>query len=330
MSCYKYSSWYYLCKDLKKGGKILIDIFIVMITIMFFVYVIKYSVKAHSSLMGQISMGDWIGYCGNLIGSFVGGMATFFCLFITIKFEGRKDEENTRKQMMPYIKVTCEEYDEETGKNDFDEGKATIFSFREKYKKIKNIGQIAENISDVIEYKEEENKEESKEENKETKKVRCYLYLENVGLGAAAELNLLRAIADGKRINIVMGEEIPILKINEQRKVYFEITQITDDIIEKFCINCIAIYIILCYNDLLGNYYEQSITLSINYEDIEKKDKIYFEILNFKHPIIDKGTNMEDEKKMVQYDIRHLNKKLYYMISKPNNKTNNGNKDNKS
>ena len=167
---------------------------------------------------------EWIGFWGSIIG----GIITFASLFITLRFQRKREEENIRMQVYPFMRYTFNNY--EMG-NEFSEG--TPFYWLDDG----NSTQSGRKF-DVI----------------------GGLTIKNIGLNSAIEVNILEVQSFGS--TDITRHEFDAIEVNEEREIEFDVLMPIECFNNEHYIP-FKIEILIGYNDLLGYYYEQKIILKI-------------------------------------------------------------------
>jgi len=213
----------------------------------------------------------------DFIGALIGGAFTMVAIYITIIFERRKEEENSRLQILPYLNYKYIEYD--------DEKKQT------------------EDLWLNIEAKYHDNKLTIDQY------TRGYLIIKNIGLQSAIEINVLQTNFDDVK-NIHSLKEMDVIEVNNSGVIFITATPSSIKELKKNNISRMPIKILIGYSDLLDYYYEQTVELvlcitrqQIIDNSVNDNHKIISEnyffgcvINNVSRPIVNKKKHIKYEK----------------------------------
>lgn len=214
---------------------VLFSLIIIIVTIVFsiIISVIISSVAPFGIKVAQDN--NWIGYFGNIIGALIGGLVTFYGLYITIRYEREKEEDNRRLQVIPYLKYSYIDYSEVKDKDQFQNSMWINIS-----PKCNDIKLLDCNSG-----------------------AKGYVIIENIGLCSAVEVNVLEILYDG--IHQYGLHEINTIEVGKNGVLDLTITPPPKGELEKDNTQRRDIKIIVGYSDLLGNYYEQTIELILSW-----------------------------------------------------------------
>lgn len=173
-----------------------------------------------------IDNSEWIGFYGSIIG----GIITFLSLFITLRFQKKREENNNRMQVYPFMRYT-------------------IFN---------NYEVPNDMIGEIPHYFLDDHEEIGKKEQKIDATAR--LIIKNIGLNSAIEFNILEVKFLG--CGDITRHEFDAIEVGEEKEILFDI------LMPSRCLNSehyipLKIEVLVGYSDLLGYYYEQKVILAI-------------------------------------------------------------------
>ncbi|OCA86049.1 hypothetical protein A8F94_14505 [Bacillus sp. FJAT-27225] len=223
-----------------KFSKILFFIiFIIIFTPLIFLTLDIYNITKYIPLSKTY---DWLGFYGGFLGSTLGGAVTFLGVYLTLKSQNNLEHEKNRLSVIPIL-----EYRISYDKADFDNSN----------------GQLAGEVIPHINI----NNASYQDENS----IEWYfnLIISNVGIGHAQISGIKFKFLDANNHDILLQEEnigysYKLVKKDHEKSFKFLIyAPATKDNPESLY----ALNLIIEYNDLLGNVYEQLIHASISSSD---------------------------------------------------------------
>lgn len=181
---------------------------------------------------------DWISFIGSFLGGVIGGLATFIGVYFTIKSQKQADDEKNRQAIIPVI-----EYKISYDKTDFDNSKGQL------------CGEIIPHIN-----------VEGATYDGESEEWYFNLIAENIGLGSAQITEIKFNFKENGTDNIVHSETIrfcyKLLKTNASKGFRFLIYAPKTNFYKDGKPTQDFIYpieIVIHYEDLIGNKYQQKI-----------------------------------------------------------------------
>lgn len=194
---------------------------------------------------------DWLGFMGALLGSMLGGLITYLGVYLTLKYQKKSDDEKNRLSIIPIL-----EYKLSYDKSNFDNSE----------------GQLAGEVISHI------NIENARCDDKKSYEWYFDLKVSNIGLGHAQVTNVKFIIGDNEK-NFIQEENLgycyKLVKINNTEDLRFMIYAPKSRFKNNHISGREFIYsidIIISYQDLLGNKYEQKVYCGIT-QSILKLDR---------------------------------------------------------
>lgn len=181
---------------------------------------------------------DWLGFFGGFFGGTFGGVATFLGVFLTLKYQRNSDYEKNRLSVIPIL-----EYKISYDKNDFDNSNGQL------------AGEVINNI----------NIGQASFQDEESLMWYFNLKIDNVGMGHAQVSNINMSIGDNCEPIIkeeLFGYSYKLVKIGQETSFKFFIFAPKSLNVDDHT-NGYSIRIIIQYQDLLGNKYNQQVRASI-------------------------------------------------------------------
>lgn len=186
---------------------------------------------------------DWLGFFGGFLGGTFGGVATFMGVYLTLKYQKNADCEKNRLSVIPIL-----EYKIRYNKDDFDN----------------SMGQLSdENGFPHINIK--------NATNQDTNSLEWYfnLIISNVGIGHAQISGINFLFVNGNNHEeiiekVEIGYTFKLVKKDDVMSFKFQIYAPNEINDEKLVF---GLKIIIMYQDLLGNKYEQLVNASITSSD---------------------------------------------------------------
>ena len=223
-----------------------------------------------SFIIGGMTLMD----ISDLIVALISGAFTMIAIYITIRYERKKEEKNNRLQIMPYLTYKYIDHNNDERKKEHED---VGLSIRPKsYEKQLTIDQY----------------------------VSGYLVIKNIGLNSAIETNILQVDFDD--LKIYQYREINAIEVGNSCVVAISVIPPLIKELKERKISSMPIKILIGYSDLFDYYYEQIIELSLGWaihQLIDDEHNIVSEdysfecgINNISRPIIYKDKNIKQEK----------------------------------
>lgn len=233
---------------LKRNILLLIVAFIVIV--LFFVLLDLFDIR---KIIPLTTSYDWLGFMGAFLGSMIGGLITYLGVYLTLKYQENADNEKNRLSIIPIL-----EYKLSYDKSDFDNSQ----------------GQLAGEVISHI------NIENAKCDDKKSLEWHFDLKVSNIGLGHAQITNVKFIIGDNQK-NFIQEENLgysyKLVKMNDTQDLRFLFYAPKS----RFKYNHISgkefiytIDIIIYYQDLLGNKYQQKVYCCITQSTLKIDKKI--------------------------------------------------------
>lgn len=197
---------------------------------------------------------DWLGFYGALLGSVIGGAITFIGVYITIKKQKETEDEKNRLSLIPIL-----EYKISYNKRDFCNSRGQL------------AGQIISHI----------NVEDATCNDEKSEEWYFNLIMNNVGIGHAQIISIKFIFKENGKEKIIHSYKerycYKLVKVNDIKNFMFLIYAPKEHFFKKGVPIQDFVYtldILVTYQDLLGNKYQQIIKASISKAVLYDNEKV--------------------------------------------------------
>jgi hypothetical protein len=251
--------------------------------IIFFLVIIKLLYDNVDNVIKVSNINNWSAYYA-LFGAVIGGIFTIIAVYITLRYERKKEEETNRLQVLPYLNykyIVCDDT------KDYNE-----------YLSLDIAAKYHDNEVSAEQY------------------TRGLLVIKNIGLRSAVEVNILQI--DFDNLKMYQYCEIDAIEVNNSGEVVISVIPPTIKELKKRSIQSMNIEILIGYSDLLDYYYEQTIELSLGWviqQSINDENHIESEKYSF-------GCGINNVSRPIIYKDKHVKNEKFKRINEFNNHTN--------